>query len=333
MSKLPHMLLKRRSRRYVAGLAIAAAALVSAGCATGMAATSTVSIEKRDLVIATVPTASSAGLYIAQQQGFFRQAGLNVKIVSVGSGAGVTADLLNGGIDVLNGAYAGFIAAQAHGAGQFRVLADGYAGAPHVDEIVVMPGSGITTPAQLKGKTVAVNALGSIAALLVSSSLAADGVPQAQVHMVAVPFPDMPAALTAHRVDAAYLAEPYVSQVEAQVGGQELLDINQGATQDFPISGYVATQRWCQRYPKTAVAFARAVDRGQAVADTSRPAVEKVLTAYTPIKRQIAAIMSLGNFPTSVNPVHVQRVADLMLDFGQLKQRFDVAAMTAPVGG
>jgi NitT/TauT family transport system substrate-binding protein len=151
--------------------------------------------------------------------------------------------------------------------------------------------------------------------------------------MVAVPFPAMPAALKAHQVDAAYLAEPYVSQVEAQVGGQELLDINQGATQDFPISGYVATRQWCQRYPKTAAAFARAIDRGQALADTSRPAVEKVLAAYTPITRQIAAIMSLGNFPTSVNAVHLQRVADLMLDFGQLRQHYDVAAMTAPAGG
>ena len=298
-----------------------------------MAATSTASTEKGDLVVATVPTASSAGLYIAQQQGFFRQAGLNVKIVSVGSGAGVTADLLNGGIDVLNGAYAGFIAAQAHGAGTFRILADGYAGAPHVDEIVVMPGSGITTAAQLKGKTIAVNALGSIAALLVSSSLAADGIPPSQVHMVAIPFPDMPAALKAHRIDAAYLAEPYVSQVEAQIGGQELLDVNQGATQDFPISGYVATQKWFQRYPKTAEAFARAVDRGQAIADTSRPAVENVLTSYTPIKRPIAAIMSLGNFPTSVETVHLQRVADLMFSFGQLRQRFDVAAMTGRAGG
>lgn len=333
MSKLPKTLPRSRGLRYAAGMAITAAVLASAGCAAGMAATSTTSAGKHDLVVATVPTASSAGLYIAQQQGFFRQEGLNVKIVNVGSGAGVTAGLLNGSIDVLNGAYAGFIAAQAHGAGKFRVLADGYAGAPRVDEIVVMPGSGIAAPAQLKGKTVAVNALGSVAALLVSSSLAADGVPPAQVHMVAVPFPAMPAALKAHQVDAAYLAEPYVSQVEAQVGGQELLDVNQGATQDFPISGFVATQAWCQRYPKTAAAFARAIDRGQAVADTSRPAVEKVLTAYTPIKRPIAAIMSLGNFPTSVNAVHLQRVADLMLDFGQLRQRFDVAAMTAPAGG
>ena len=76
-----------------------------------------------------------------------------------------------------------------------------------------------------------------------------------------------------------------------------------------------------------------ASNRAWVVADTSRPAVENVLTSYTPIKRPIAAIMSLGNFPTSVETVHLQRVADLMLDFGQLKQRFDVAPMTSHAGG
>ena len=92
-----------------------------------------------------------------------------------------------------------------HGAGRFHILADGYAGAPSVDEIVVLPGSGITSPRRLIGRTIAVNALDSIAALLVSSALESQGVPPSQVHLVAMPFPAMPAALKADRIDAAYL--------------------------------------------------------------------------------------------------------------------------------
>ena len=279
-----------------------------------------------------MPTASSAGLYIAQRDGFFQQAGLNVKIVSVGSGADVTTNLLNGSIDVLNGAYAGFIQAEMHGAGKFHILADGYASAPSVDQIVVLPGSGITTAKQLSGRTIAVNALNSVAALLVSSTLESQGVPPSQVHLVAMPFPAMPAALKAHHIDAAYLAEPYLSQAEVQIGGEALIDVNEGATQDFPIDGYVATVRWCQRYPKTAAAVAAAIDRGQAIADTNRPEVESVLHKYTTIDKQIAAIMALGNFPTRVNAVHLQRVPDLMQSFGQLKQRFNITVMTNPVG-
>ena len=326
--------MKQHRYRHMAVSITVLVALLSAGCGSHAAATGSPSLEKTNLTIATVPTASSAGLYVAQHDGFFRQAGLNVRIVNagLGAGAGFTTSLLNGSIDILNGAYAGFIEAQVHGAGRFHILADGYAGAPSADEIVVLPGSGITSPQQLIGRTIAVNALDSIAALLVSSALESQGVPPSQVHLVAMPFPAMPAALKAHRIDAAYLPEPYLSEAEIQIGGEELIDVNEGATQNFPIDGYVATLDWCQRHPKTAAAVAQAIDRGQAIADVNRPVVESVLHTYTTISKQTAAIMALGDFPTRVSAVHLQRVPDLMQSFGQLKQRFNIASMTNPVG-
>jgi NitT/TauT family transport system substrate-binding protein len=321
-------------RRRVAVLITALAAVTTAGCASGAAAekASSTGPEKTNLTIAAVPTASSAGLYVAQRDGLFRKAGLNVKMVKISAGANVTADLLNGSIDVVNGAYAGFIEAQAHGAGRFHILADGYAGAPHVDEVVVLPGSGITTVRQLAGKTIAVNALGSVAQLLVSSALTAQGVSPSSVHFVALGFPEMPGALRKHRIDAAYLAEPYLSQAEEQTGSEELLDVNSGATQDFPINGFAATVQWCQKYPKTAAAVAKALKEGQAIADTNRPVVEKALTRYTTISKQIAAIMALGEFPAGVDTVHLQRVPDLMHSFGLLKHPFNMTVMTKPAG-
>ncbi len=318
----------------VAGLIAALAVITTAGCASGAAAekASSAGPEKPNLVIAAVPTASSAGVYVAQQDGLFRRAGLNVKIVNISAGANVTPELRSGRIDVVNGAYAGFIQAQVHQAAQFHILADGYAGAPNVDEVVVLPASGISSVKQLEGKTIAVNALGSVAQLLVSSALAAQGVPASRVHFVAVGFPAMSAALKAHHIDAAYLPEPYLSQAEEQTGGEDVLDVNQGATQDFPIDGFAATVQWCRKYPKTAAAVTRALDEGEALADTDRALVQKALARYTTITKQIAAIMSLGNFPATVDTVHLQRVPDLMQSFGLLKQHFSISVMTRPTG-
>jgi NitT/TauT family transport system substrate-binding protein len=332
MSKLPVTTRHRGPR--LAALVVALAAIITAGCASGNAAekVSTGGLEKTNLTIAAVPTASSAGLYVAQNRGLFRQEGLNVKIVRISAGANVTPDLLNGSLDVVNGAYAGFIQAQVHGAGKFHILADGYAGAPHVDEVVVLPSSGITSARQLAGKTIAVNALGSVAQLLVSSALSAQGVSPSSVHFVAMGFPAMPAALQKHRIDAAYLVEPYLSQAEEQTGGEELLDVNSGATQDFPINGFAATVQWCQKYPKTAAAVARALDEGQAMAAANRTVVQTALLHYTTISKQIAAVMALGAFPATVNSVHLQRVPDLMHSFGVLKQNFNINVMTKPVG-
>ena len=42
--------------------------------------------------------------------------------------------------------------------------------------------------------------------------------------------------------------------------------------------------------------------------------------------------MTLGDFPTTVDAAHLQRVPDLMQSFGQLKQHFDITVMTNPVG-
>jgi NitT/TauT family transport system substrate-binding protein len=319
--------------RVAVGIA-ALAVIMAAGCASGAAAekASTAGPEKTNLVIATVPTASSAGLYVAERDGFFRQAGLNVKVVNISAGANVTPQLLDGRIDVVNGAYAGFIQAQVHQAAQFHILADGYAGAPYVDEVVVPPGSSIDTAAQLAGQTIAVNALGSVAQLLVSSALTSQGVPVSSVHFVAMGFPAMLGALQDHHIEAAYLPEPYLTQAEEQTGSEEVLDVNQGAAQDFPIDGFAATVQWCRKYPRTAAAVARALDEGQALADTDRPLVEQSLTHYTTISKQVAAIMAIGNFPATVDHDDLQRVPDLMQSFGLLKHHFNIDVMTKPVG-
>jgi NitT/TauT family transport system substrate-binding protein len=132
------------------------------------------------------------------------------------------------------------------------------------------------------------------------------------VHFVAIPFPAMGKALTSHRVDAAFMIEPYATEAEDQDGLVPLADMDQGATQDFPLTGYVATQAWMARYPRTAAAFTRALARGQRLAATSRLDVNQALIRYTTISRQTAAVMATGTFPQSVTTAALVRVAGLV---------------------
>jgi len=120
--------------------------------------------------------------------------------------------------------------------------------------------------AQLHGKTIAVNALGGLAVLLTDNVLADHGVPVKDVHYVPVPFPALGTAL---------------------------------AAQNVPISGYVVTQAWIARYPRTA-AFVSALERGQQVAATDRAAVEHALIPALHISKTTAEVMALGTFPLSV---------------------------------
>lgn len=190
----------------------------------------------------------------------------------------------------------------------------------------MIPGhSPVTTIRQLAGKTIAVNALAGLPVLLTNTVLAENGISPSRVHFTAIPFPSMGAALAAHRpVDSAFLTEPYLTQTETSYGAQPLLDLDQGATQNFPVTGYLVTQAWMNRYPRTAAAFSRALARGQALAATSRVAVEKALTRYTTISAQTAAVMALGSYPLDVTVRDLERVGDLMQQEHALKASINV---------
>lgn len=302
--------------------------LACAGCASRTPAPQS-RVERPDLAVGAIKAVTAAGLYLAQQRGFFAAEGLHVTIVPTTGSGPVMTDLLNGRLDINFGNYVSFIAAQAAGAASLRILAEGNNAAAREQEIVALPDSPITSVAGLRGKVIGVNALANVATLITSSVLAENGVPPSSVRLVAIPFPEMGPALAARRIDAAWLVEPFLTEAVVKYGAQEVADGDQGATQNFPVSGYAATAAWARRYPKTAAAFVRALTRGQQLADTSRPAVEQVLPRYIGVTRQVASLVVTGDFPTGVNQVQIQRVADIMHQFGMLKHPFSVAAMVS----
>lgn len=174
---------------------------------------------------------------------------------------------------------------------------------------------------------IGVNALRGVATLIVSSVLTEHGVPLSLVRFTAIPYPSMAAALAAHRVDAAWMVDPFLSEAQVTYGAVSVADGYQGATAGFPIAGFAVTDPWAKRYPATAAAFVRALDRGQRLADTSRPTVEAVLQRYIGISPHIAALAVTGSFPVGVSQAKMQRVADIMHQFGYPKQPFSVSPM------
>jgi NitT/TauT family transport system substrate-binding protein len=319
----PH---RPRTRRTVTAVALSAAVAVLAACGSAEKVTS-LRVEKPDLTVAVVPAISAAGLYIAQQRGYFTAAGLHVKIVPIASGVNAIPDLLGGSVDVDEGQWAADLAAEARGVVKLHALASASAGGPGVQEIVIPARSPITSVQQLAGKTIAVNALNGLAVLVTNIMLASHGVPVSSVHYVVMGFPDMGAALAAHRMDAAFIAEPSLSAAETGQGVQPLFDIDTGPTQNIPISGYVTTATWAKNNPRTAAAFTQALEHGQRVAGTDRTAVEQALAPALHLSKTTAAIMALGTFPLSVNPIALQRVANLMKTSGLLPPSVHTASL------
>jgi NitT/TauT family transport system substrate-binding protein len=288
--------------------------------ATGSSTTTT------SIVVGSLPVIDTAGLQVAIKEGFFKQAGLNVTVESVTQSTAAIPDLLHGSIDVIGGGnYVSFFEAQANGTFPVEILAPADDCTADTYGVVAMPSSGITKPADLAGKTIAVNLTQNVQTLTTSAVLAADGVSASSLHYVQIPFPDMGAALQANRVDAISAVEPFLSAALA-AGGNLVTSTCTGSMANFPLSGYVTTKSWVQQHATAARAFQQAIEKGNAYADAHPSVVRALLPTYTSITAKAAAGMPLTSYPDTLTTAPLQRIAALM-HAGGLATPSDVASL------
>jgi NitT/TauT family transport system substrate-binding protein len=325
-----------------AALLVAAVTLVLAtGCSSrGGAAANPPRVEKPNLTVAVVPALDSAGFFIALYDGLFTAQGLHVTFVPATSSETAISQQVKGRYDITAGNYVSYFQAQQAGSANLDIFAEGSVMEPGAQALYTMPNSPIRTLGDLVGRTVGINAPNNILYLLAASVLSEHGITPGHVHFIdKYPLPALPAELRAGVINAAVLPEPFASTAEETDGAVAMADFNQGATTSFPVEGYVVTKQWARKHPRTLAAFYRALEQGQRIADTNRSAVEQAMEELpmTPVplgvSKETAALMSLDQYPFSSGPVgtvdkiRLQRVVDVMHQFLEFPQGFNVDSM------
>ena len=332
--------------RIPAFLLAASLALLAVGCGTvsaGHAGSATSdapalakvgNLEKTTLNVAVVPAMDSAGFFVALHEGLFAREGLTIHYSPATSSETVIKDQVGGQYDITGGNYVSYIQAQVGGTANLQIVAEGSVMQQGTQVILTLARSHIRTLTQLKGHMLGVNAPNNINYLLDASVLTENGISPRSVEFPAkpIPFPLMGAALQSGVVAAATVPEPFASLMEEKFGAVTLADLNQGATQQFPIQGYVTTKAWARAHPNTVKAFVAALEAGQEIADTSRAAVEAAFESLaspqtgkvTPL---IASMVALNIYPLAIDRTRLQRVANVMLQFGLLRHSFNVDSM------
>jgi NitT/TauT family transport system substrate-binding protein len=321
----------RWSAALCAACALAVAGLAG-GCSAAATATQAAAPEKADVSVDVSPTIDFAGLYIAQMHGLFKQQGLNVTLRFAPAGQLAVASVLNGTSDISGTDYVTYVNNELNGNAPLRIIAEGSSLRPHDVEMLVSAHSPITSLAALRRHTIGVTAPDDIDTLLVRALLAENGI---GANLVSIRFGfqllNVAQQLSTGQADAAPISEPFASEGQQQFGLQELADVDQGVTTDFPLEGYAVTQAWARKYPRTEAAFDRALSEAQQIADTDRTAVEAAVEKFLGITPETAAVINLPDFPLTVVPAQLQRVVDTMVQFGMLPARdisFKVTRMT-----
>jgi NitT/TauT family transport system substrate-binding protein len=328
----------RASRALSAATATLALAALATGCQAGQGS-GTTAAGTVAMTVAAIPGADNAPLYVAAAQGgLFSQAGLDVTIKPYQSVGEELKALKAGQVDVAAGDYADFFYTEATSRRpDLRIVADGYHAAPGVMEVLTGPDSGITTPHDLIGKIIGtpapqvmpVTKAGvpySLETVATQSVLENDGVDPAKVTWKRLPAGELINALADHHVNAILVQEPYIFEAQSRLGAIEVLDSCSGATASLPLTGYFAVQSFASKNRKALQDFRSALQQAQAQAVLPGP-VHLVLAHHSGMSMQSASLVTIGAYPTSLDAAGLQRVADLMFNFGVLTAAFQVAPM------
>src|SRR5215469_954162 len=196
----------KRIRKYlyplVAAVSVAALAACSSGggsvSATGAAALSMPGpsgpLETHTITVAAVPTADEAGLYIANDLGYFKQQGLTVNISITPGGELAIPDLTSGKADLVAGNYVSFVQAQMEHQANLRIIANGSQMQTGNQALYVMPGSNIKSVADLVRyhARIGVNTKNNIGTLLIGSLLQDNGFSLSQLPPLYAPAGGFP---------------------------------------------------------------------------------------------------------------------------------------------
>jgi NitT/TauT family transport system substrate-binding protein len=309
---------------------LAAACLAMSGCgliggSSGGDTPGTAGLEKSTIRVGRLGLVDALPLHIAIDKGYVKQEGLTIELSTMAKGSDSVDKLVADELDVGLTSYPQPLIAHAKGVAKLKVVADAVETTPDLIVAVVQAGGPITDPKQLEGKKVAVSSKRGISQLVMTDQLTSMGVDPNTVSFISMPITDMPAALERGDIAAAIIAQPPLEEAKQQ-GAVKLLDPFTGPTTSFAWSGWFATEQFVASNPKTVDAFRRALNRG--VADAAdRNVLEESAVKNLKTDAGIASLMTIPRFPSTTDPVRLQRVADLLAKYDEIPKVKDPAAV------
>lgn len=244
---------------------IAAATLALAACGS----TSGTAANGSDLTQVKVDTLQSAAdfpLFFAQEKGYFKKNGLDVKLVPVQNTSDIPALMASGGIDfALTQPGAGTFNAALQGVHDPILMATSIFG-PNtklpgllVSKELVDSGA-VTTAADLEGRKVAIIAPLTSSQYYASQAVSAAGGDPSKVKFVTLGAPDMIPALSNGAVDAAWMFEPLASKAISS-GVAKLLVPAGKVGVNFP-TWLQARDQFVKGHPEDVTAFVKSLLEG-----------------------------------------------------------------------
>ena len=309
-------------RMSVAGLA--AAALVSITALPANAAKGHAAATDQMTVIAFPISTSLMLPYVAQDFGFFKKYGANVKIMTLNAGSAAVELPL-----VLNGSATFGVS------GTGDVLPTIAGGAPitlisgpgtQVDSktktsvnVVIAKNPAIKTIKDLAGKTIGLNSLGTQHQLFLSMQMRKAGGDPNSMKFVKVPLSNIGSAIANGQIDAGQAQEPALTQDLGQ-GMHRVVGIGVDVTGGLPQGIYWGARSWVKAHSADVLAFQKAMGAAARALVKDPNKMKKMLTRYSAFPADIiSSLQNIGQFTDSNTQPNIIRLGKVLHRYGLLK--------------
>jgi NitT/TauT family transport system substrate-binding protein len=269
----------------------------------------------------------SAFLAYGIEQGFFKKRDLEVELTPSQGGATVVPAVVAGDTDIAGSNLVSVLLAQGKDI-PVTIVAPGTfvrnQRSQDFSAILAAGDSDIRSPADLEGKTLAVNTLKNVAELAAKASLAKQGVDVSKIELAEVDFPDMNGALTQGRVDAAFQIEPFVSLAVEE--GHRIIDRPYvGTKPGLQIGCYFTSERYLSENEDVVERFQQGVaDTAAAIADDP-DGFREFLPEASEIPPPAAEQAVLPAWKAENDQASLDLTAELMERYGVVEEKPDTS--------
>ncbi|ROO85211.1 NitT/TauT family transport system substrate-binding protein [Actinocorallia herbida] len=308
--------------------ALAAFSLLALTACGGETATKDASGETT-VKVSVIPIVDVAPIYLGDKQGFFKEQGLKLELVSAQGGAAIVPAVVSGQVEFGFSNFTSLLIAKSKNL-PLKVVAPGAGstGAQGKDfgGVLVKADSPVKTAKDLAGKSVAVNTLNNINDTTVRASIKAAGGDASGVKFTELAFPDMLAALDKGDVDAVQVVEPFLAT--GLKAGNRLVASNYVDTApNLTIAGYFTSEQTAEAQPELVTKFTAAMQKSLKYAADNPDAVRQILLTYTKIDAALLPDLTLPNFPAEVNKDSLDTLAALAVQDGLIETAPDTAGL------
>jgi NitT/TauT family transport system substrate-binding protein len=290
--------------------AVSTALLWCAAVAATWPISAATSAELTTVRFGTQVATSNAGIYLADEYGYFKQEGIDLKVTVMSDPPTLITALATGQLDA--GAISttpGLFAAFGQGinlrvVGDRQSMGNGFSGVRLAARKGFAKATEAETFAALMGKKIALNTKGAITFYLLQEELRRHGLSLNDVDVIELSQPNMIAGLGSGAIDAALLLEPFLSQAIQNGLAEQISDLIKATPGGYAVLTPLVYGEKLVKDRKTGEAFMRAYMRGVRVYnDAYRKNINKdkvidILAQRTQVARDVIA----RSFPPGLDP-------------------------------